>query len=1040
VLTRIVEWSLRFRGIAIALACASVVWGVHAALRAKLDVFPDFAPPQAVIQTEAPGFAAEQVESLVTTPIEAELSGVEGLESLRSESIQGLSVITATFGEDRDVYAVRQWLAERLSTLAGQLPLAAAPPKIEPLTSATMDVLKIGLVSDRLDARDLRDLASWTVAPKLRAVPGVARVNVFGGEVRQLQVQLRPDDLLAHRLAAADVIAAARRATGVFGAGFVDTPNQRIVLRTEGQALDPAALGAVVVAAGSVAPVRLRDVARVAEGAAPRFGDSLIQGRAGVLLSLSSQYGSNTLDVTRDLERALAELGPVLDQKGVQLYPRLHRPASFIEHALRNLRTSVLFGGVLIVAVLFAFLGDLRTTLISLAAIPLSLLGAVIVLERFSIALDTMTLGGIAIAIGEVVDDAIIGIENITRRLRENQQRADPLSAYRVVHAAAVEVRGPVVYATFVVALVFVPLLTLSGLAGKFFAPLGLAYLLAVMASLIVAVTVTPALALTFYGRDPVHPEEPRLQRRIKARYRAGLARRIERPRTLFAAALVAAVVAGAVLPFLRGGFLPPFREGHLVLQVSEAPGASIDEMLRVGRSLSAALLAVPGIATVEQQVGRAEQGEDTWGPHRSEFHVELDSDGNGQETEIIDRVRALLAETPGLQFEVLTFLGDRISETLTGETAPVVVSLFGPELEILDAKAAEIARVLASVDGASEVQMKARPGAPMLAVRLRGDALAAFGFLPVDVLEAVQLAYQGDVVAQVHHADHAVDVVVILADDRRRDPSAVGSLLVRGSTGAVRHLRELADVVPGDGRLSILHEGSRRRQTVTCVPRGRDLASFVAEARSAVDQRIALPAGYYVEFGGTAQTQAAARRELLMKCGMAGVGILILLWLAFRTTRSVALVLANVPFGLPGAVVALLLARPFAPDAGGLSMGALVGFVTLFGISMRNSLLLIAHYRFLVFEEGAPWNVETAIRGATDRVVPILMTALVTGLGLLPLALGAGTAGREIEGPMATVIVGGLVSSTALTLLVLPALAHRFGRFAERAGAPRAD
>ena len=857
-------------------------------------------------------------------------------------------------------------------------------------------------------------------------------MNVFGGAVRQLQIQLRPEDLLAHRLAAADVTAAARRATGVLGAGFVDTPNQRLVLRTEGQALDAASLGATVVARGDAAPVRLRDVASVVEGAAPRFGDALIQGRPGVLLTLSSQYGSNTLEVTRAIERALAELRPVLDQNGVELFARLHRPATFIEHALQNLRSSVLFGAALVVAVLFVFLGRLRTTLISVAAIPLSLLSAVLVLERLGIALNTMTLGGIAIAIGEVVDDAIIGVENIARRLRENRRRAEPLPALRVVHDAAVEVRGPVVYATLVVALVFVPLLTLSGLAGRFFAPLGFAYLLAVMASLVVALTLTPALALVCLGGDRIDEEEPPVQRRIKARYRAILARRLAHPPRRLALVLALPLAAAAVLPFLGGGFLPPFREGHLVLQVSEAPGASLDEMLRVGRKLSAALLALPGVATVEQQIGRAEQGEDTWGPHRSEFHVELQPDSDRREAEIADRVHQLLASTPGLQFEVLTFLGDRISETLSGETAPVVVNVFGPELDTLDAKAAEIADVLRTIPGAADVQVKSPPGAPILAIELQREALAQFGFAPVDVLESVQVAYQGAVVAQAHHADHAVDVVVILADERRRDPGAIGSLLVRSAGGTVLPLRELAAVVPGDGRLSIRHEGSRRRQTVTCAPRGRDLASFVADARSAIGERVALPAGYYVEFAGTAQAQAVARRELLARCALVGVGIVLLLWLAFRRIRTVALILANVPFGLVGGVLALLAARLLGPAEASLTMGSLVGFVTLFGISMRNSLLLIAHYRHLVQSEGEPWNLETAIRGATDRVVPILMTALVTGLGLLPLALGAGTAGREVEGPMAIVIVGGLFSSAALNLLVLPALAYRYGRFGD--------
>jgi Cu/Ag efflux pump CusA len=438
----------------------------------------------------------------------------------------------------------------------------------------------------------------------------------------------------------------------------------------------------------------------------------------------------------------------------------------------------------------------------------------------------------------------------------------------------------------------------------------------------------------------------------------------------------------------------------------------------------------VPGIATVEQQIGRAEQGEDTWGPHRSEFHLELEPGSDRREAQIADRVHELLASTPGLQFEVLTFLGDRISETLTGETAPVVVNVFGPDLETLDAVADQIARALAAIPGAADVAVKSPPGAPMLAIALRREALAAFGFQPLDVLEAVQVAYQGAVVAQAHHADHAVDVVVILAQERRSDPSAIGSLLVRSGGGTVLPLRELADVAPSAGRLSILHEGSRRRQTVTCAARGRDLGRFVRAARRAIGEHVALPAGYYVEFSGTAKEQTAARRELFAKCAVGGAGILLLLWLAFRSVRASALVLANVPFGFVGGVVALLASRLLAPAAGGLTMGALVGFVTLFGISLRNSLLLIAHYRQLVVEEGAPWNLETVVRGATDRVVPIAMTALVTGLGLLPLALGAGTAGREIEGPMATVIVGGLFGSALFNLLVLPALAYRFGRF----------
>ena len=1034
-LSWIVDTALGHRGIVIALSCALLLWSVDAAFHARLDVFPDFVPPQVVIQTEAPGLAPEQVEQLVTIPIEAALGGLRSLESLRSESIQGLSVVTTTFQESAKVLAIRQALTERLGTLAGQLPVGVAAPKLEPLTSSTMDVLMIGLVSEQLDPLELRDLARWTIWPKLLAVPGVARINIFGGEVRQLQIQLQPEALLAHRLSAEEVVRAARRATGIQGAGFIDTPNQRIVLRSEGQSADARTLGQVVVRDTAAGPVRLRDVARIVEGAAPRFGDALIQGRLGVLMTASSQYGANTLEVTQGLEHALAELAPLLKARGVQLFPRLHRPASFIETALVNLRFSLLLGAALVVAVLFPFLGHLRTTLISITAIPLSLLGAVLVLERMGVTLNTMTLGGLAIAIGQVVDDAIIDVENIVRRLRENRVAERPRLAYQVVLDASLEVRGAVVYATFVVALVFLPLLTLSGLAGKFFAPLGVAYLLAVMVSLGVALTLTPALCLAFFGGGAFDAEEPRLQRFLKRRYRHVLGRLMPHPRALFGMALGLTLCAVATLPFLEGGFLPQFREGHLVLHVSEAPGASLGELLRVGRSISQGLLAIPGVATVSQQVGRTEQSEDTWGPNRSELNVEFKRGTGVDETKVEDEVHSVLAGYPGLQFEVLTFLGERISETLTGETAPVVVNLFGPDLDVLDAKAEEIAAVLRSVRGASDVRVKAPPGAPALAITLRPEALAEFGFRPVDLLEALRVAYQGEVVSQVHRGNRAVDVVAILADEKRHDPDEVGSLLVGSRSGVQLPLRQLADIHATSGRLSILHEGGRRRQSVTCVPRGRDVASFAAEAQRAVAAHVAFPGGTYMEFSGAAQAQSQAKRELLLECGIAGLGIILLLWMAFGSGRSLALVLANVPFGLVGGVLAILAVRFLGPEGSGLTMGALVGFVTLLGITMRNSIMLVSHYRHLVQEEGAVWGLETALRGATDRVVPILMTALVTGLALVPLALGSGSAGREIEGPMSIVILGGLVSSTCLNLLVLPALALRFGHFDRFAG-----
>jgi CzcA family heavy metal efflux pump len=1031
-LRSLVHFCLRFRGVVIALACVALAYGIEAARGAKLDVFPDFVPPQVGIQTEAPGLAAEQVEMLVTTPVEAAVNGLGHLAALRSESIQGLSVVTVVFEEGTDVYHDRQMLAEKLAGISSRLPLGVHQPTMSALTSSTMDLLKIGLVSDRLSPIALRTFADWTLRPRLLAVAGVAQVNVFGGAVRQLQIQVQPDRLLGHGLALGDVLAAARASTGIVGAGFIDTPNQRIVLETQGQASEPDVLAQVEVARRAGLSVRLADVARVVEAGAPRFGDALIQGQPGVLLTMLSQYGANTLEVTQAVERALDDMRPVLAQEGVTLYPRLHRPATFIETALHNLRVSLLLGGVLVALVLFAFLGHPRTALISLTAIPLSLLSAVIVLTRMGFTLNTMTLGGLAIAVGEVVDDGIIDVENIVRRLRENERAGRPRSLFRVVLEASLEVRSAVVFASLVVVTVFLPVLTLTGLQGSFFAPLALAYILAVLASLVVALTVTPALSLAVFSRGVRADAEPRLQRWIKLRYRQGLARVAVGPRRVTAAVALLCAAALAVLPFFGGEFLPEFNEGHFVLQVSAAPGTSLDEMLRLGASVSDALLRLPTVATVEQQIGRAEQGEDTWGPHRSELHVELRPVGARAQERAGDAIRAVLAGFPGLQSAVLTFLGDRISETITGEVAPVVVNLFGDDLDVLDATAREVARVVAAVPGAAGVMVKSPPGAPRTTIRLRPERLAQLGFRPVDVMDAVQTAYQGSVVAQTHRANQTADVVVILDPESRRDPEAVGSLLLQNADALRVPLGELADVEDESDRYTVLHEGARRRQAVTCNPT-RDVASFAADARRAIATRVAMPPGVYAVFGGAAETHAEARNELLAHAAIASVGVVLLLAVGLASWRNLVLLLANLPFALVGGVLAVAVSGWIDPAAGRLSMGTLVGFVTLFGISTRNSLMMVSHFDHLVREEGETWGLETALRGATERVVPILMTASVTALGLLPLALGSGQAGREIEGPMAIVILGGLVTSTALNLLVLPSIAVRWGRFERR-------
>jgi CzcA family heavy metal efflux pump len=1021
-LRAIVAFSLRFRGIVIALACLAFGYGIYSALTAKLGVFPEFAPPQVVIQTEAPGVASEQVETLVTQPIENMLLGMNDVASVRSQSIQGLSVITIIFSESTDIFRDRQLVGERLIAVANQMPAGVSAPVMAPLTSATSVFLTVGIDSPKLKPMDLWSFAYWTMRPRLLAVPGVAKIAIYGGGERQLQIQVRPHRLLAYGLSISQVLAAAQRATGVQGAGFFENANQRIVIRTQGQSITPAQLGNAVLASADGISVRLREVARVKWAPQPLIGDAGIFGKEGVILVLSSQYGANTLEVTRRADVALRDLAPVFKAQGITLYPRLFRAADFIETSLSNISSSLLLGGALVAVVLALFLYNFRTAFISLTAIPLSLLMAVIVLTQMGATINTITLGGLAIAIGEVVDDAIIDVENIYRRLRENRMSANPRPAFNVMLDASLEVRSAVVYATFVVALVFFPVLRMSGVQGKIFAPLGAAYILAILASLGVALTVTPALCAAMLP-GAGSERETNFVRRLKRLHRHWLEALLDHPRALVAAIAIFCVGAAATLPFFGGSFLPELQENSFIVHMAGVPGTSIPESMRMGREVTRALRTDPDIKSVAQRNGRAVLGDDTLGPQESEFDVTI-APRKGENIDAAqDRIRAIVSRFPGYDFGLNSFLTERIEETLSGQTADVVVSIFGNDLDSLDQAGNAVADILRRTRGGVDVRILAPGGMPEMIIRLRPNRLVQFGFEPLDVLSAIRTDYQGTVVAQTYTGNRIFGVSVILDPDARLDPDALGGLLLRNAAGDTVPLRELASISLGTGRYSIMHDGGRREQIVTCNVAGQALNSFVAEAQRRI-AGIRLPRGSYVEFGGAAEARASAVRQMLLDSIIAAVLICILLYLAFGNLKNLTLVLINVPFALVGGVLAAWL------GGGYLSLGSIVGFVTLFGITMRNSIMMISHFEHLVGDEGMSWRRDTALRGASERLLPILMTATVTALGLLPLALGSETPGREIEGPMAIIILGGLITSTALNLLVLPSLALRYGKF----------
>jgi CzcA family heavy metal efflux pump len=1011
----------------IALACLALGYGIYSAFNAKLGVFPEFAPPQTVIQTEAPGLASEQVEALVTQPIENVLLGMNDVATIRSQSIQGLSVITVFFREGTDIYRDRQLLSERLLGVTSQMPAGVAAPVMAPLTPATAWILTVGLTSKKLEPMDQWSFAYWTMRPRLLAVAGVAKVEIYGGGVRQLQIQIQPRRLLAYGLSISQVLSAAQRATGVEGAGFIEYANQRIVIRTEGQSLSPEQLGNAVVAPIDGTSVRLRDVGRIAWAPPPLIGDAAILGTRGVILIIAAQYGANTLEVTRRAEAALHNLEPAAKAEDITLFPHLFRTADFIETSVAGIRSSLLLGGALVAIMLTLFLYNLRTAFISITAIPLSLLLAVIVLNQMGATLNTITLGGLAIAIGEVVDDAIIDVENIFRRLRENRFSNNRRSTFDVILDASLEVRSAVVYATFVVALVFLPVLSMTGVQGKIFAPLGVAYILAILASLGVALTLTPALCAVMLPRA-LSEAETRFVQQLKRLHRRWLEGLLDRPHVAALAVGAVCVTAATTLPFFGGSFLPELQENSFIMHMAGISGTSIGESMRIGREVSRALLRDRDVKSISQRAGRAELGEDTVGPNESEFDVTVDPPEGEEVDEAQDRIRRILARFPGYDFSLNSFLTERIEETLSGQHSDVVVSVFGNDLDVLDQTGEAVARILREIRGGVDVRVQAPGGMPQMLVHLKPNRLVQFGFEPLDVLSAIATAYQGAKVAQTYDGNRIFAVSVILDPADRRDPEAVGGLLLQNEQGNLLPLRELASVSLGSGRYSILHDGGRRVQVVTCNVRGRALDSFVSEAQKRI-AALKLPADTYIEFAGAAEARAGALREILSNSIIAGGLILLLLYIAFGNLRNLSLVLVNVPFALVGGVLAAWLAGGF------LSLGSIVGLVTLFGITMRNSIMMISHFDHLTTNEGMIWGRETALRGASERLLPILMTATVTALGVLPLALGSEKPGREIEGPMAIIILGGLITSTALNLLVLPSLALRYGRFGPSSG-----
>ena len=1036
-LRSLVSASLKQRYVVMIGAVALIVVGVYAAWRSPLDVFPEFAPPLVEVQTEAPGMPTESVESLITSKLENALNGLPRMTTLRSKSVQGLSSIQMFFERGTDLFQARQMVTERVEVAAKELPQQAdgqpLTPRVLPPLSSTARVLHIGLSPKRpedlkpgekpMSQTDISVLMKWTIGPRLLAVPGVANVSTYGLHDKQFQIFVRPRDLRDHGITLEQVKLAVKKAIVNGSAAYHVTPNQQLGVQYRTPVDKAEDLGDIVVDNRNGVPITLRQIATLTTGNPLHIGEGVVNDEAGLFIVVERFPWANTLQVTNDVEKVMKTLEPGLP--GVAITTRIFRPATFIEQALGNLRTAMIIGSILVALILLAFLFEWRTAAISLTAIPLSLISAVLVMIQFGMTINTMVLAGLAIAIGEVVDDAIIDVENIVRRLQQNRHEGNPRSAFAVILDASLEVRSAVVYASFIVVFVCLPIFFLGGVAGSFFRPLAIAYILAVMASLIVALMVTPALCYLLLPQAIAKDEPAPLVRWVRSFYQRLLPPILNRPFAVLGTLVILLGIAVGIYPRLKEEYLPHFQETDFVMHWVAKPGTSIDVLRQDIITISKEMRSEKAVAEFGSHIARAELGEEVVGPNFAELWVSLGADFSGDYAEARKKIENIMARHPGFQHDLESYLHERIKEVLSGASATVVLRIYGPELDGLRQRAQEVYRAIKDVPGVADLKVEPQVLVPQLKIEPDKYRAATYGLNPAAIKEAYYALLNGARIASIHQDQRVFDVVIWGHPDIRRNLSDLARLEIDLPSGqGTVPLRAVADLHLVSAPNAIRHDKASRCIDVTCNIKDRDLGSVVGDIEKKL-QSLPTRAGYRVETLGEYQARSENQRQLLGVSILALLGIAILLYFDFQSFRLTLLVMLTLPFALIGGVAAAYL------TGGVLSLGSLVGFITVLGIAARNGIMLVSHYRHLETEEGVPFGRDLILRGARERVAPILMTALAAGLGLLPLALSGSKPGYEVEFPMAIVILGGLFTSTLLNLLVLPVLYERFGRTA---------
>ena len=1018
-LDSIVKWSIAQRWLVVIASIIISLWGFRVLSEMPLDVFPNFAPPQVEIMTEAEGLAPDEVESLVTRPIESAINGTPGIETLRSASAVGLSAVRATFSGDTDIYRARQLITERLQQARSQIPQGVEEPEILPVSSPLGWTVKYAFTSDTTPIMEVWRIVNWQVKNRLLAVPGVSNIVVFGGDERQYQVLVNPDQLKAFNVTLADVTKAAQASNANAPGGFLITPDQETLVRGVGRIESIEQLKKSVIKAKNGTPVLLEQVADVQIGAALKRGDGSFGGKKAVIVTVNKQPNADTPKVTKAVEAAIEEIKAGLP-KDIKIITTF-RQEDFIEASIENVEEALRDGTIIVCIILILFLMNWRTVIISLSALPVSLLLGMMILNWTGQGINTMTLGGLVVAIGSVVDDAIVDMENVYRRLRENQLAGNPVPPLQVVFNGSVEVRVSVLFATIIIAVVFAPIFALSGVEGKIFAPMGLAYLLSIAASTLVALTLTPAMCALLLVNTKLPSTETWLEKQTHKLYRPALKFSLRRPKIVLTAALAGFVAALVVMTGLGQVFLPEFQDRSLVIAAVLMPGESLSATNQVGLAIEEALKNNPGVETAQFRSGRAQGDTEVAGVNAAELDVQLSEEGAKDREKTIETIRKEFERIPGVVTNIGGFISHRMDEVLSGVRSAIAVKIFGPDLEQLRTLGSQVQSAMGQIQGLVDLQLE--PQVPMKQVQIQFDrnAAARYGLTIGELSEEVETALNGRVVSQVLEKQQTFDMVVWLQEKYRNNIEIISNLLVDTPNGQKIPLAQVAKIDYGTGPNTINRENVSRYIVVSSNVAGRDLGSVIKDIREKVKQQVQLPPGYYVEFGGQFEAQEGATKTLLFSGIFAFIAIAVILYFAVKSIPATIMILINLPLALIGGVISIAL------TGGIISVASMVGFITLFGVAARNGLLLVENYNARL-ASGQPLR-EVLIEGSMERLVAILMTALASALGMVPLVIGSG-AGKEILQPLAIVVLGGLFTSTALTLLVLPALYIQFGRF----------